>query len=330
MEEEKDITLRFESGTSPEELVQFANMIRAKLVGKMPDEQIEALVQSYLANIINVKLVCDCCRKEIEDDDLAKQNNKFSFKCKKCPMQYDMCYECQQDEGTTFCPEGFGCNPYGVSGSQDEIFITKVEKEPDNVYSAFGKLYRVTETKNINVGTDQIIKDYDNSVSSLRAVIYIKDKTVSHEFLRDLWLHFRSTDITSLEKYGAPSTVVDSLGSMEGYELHHILRPIFLDFISLDGKIDENSPLMLRFIYRNGDEFVIRRQHGEELEKFNFKFVTMFLPLSEYLKDGDNTGYNIEPFREQLESKANKTIEQMSEDGQILPVTLCIGKDEVK
>ena len=79
---------------------------------------------------------------------------------------------------------------------------------------------------------------------------------------------------------------------------------------------------MLRFIYPNGDEFIIRRLHGEEKDKLNLIFVTHFIPISKYVEDGEQTSYNMEYFKEKLEEQTSKTIEELSEDGQIILIAV--------
>lgn len=105
-------------------------------------------------------------------------------------------------------------------------------------------------------------------------------------------------------------------------EVFKNLQPCFQEFITLDSNINSKSPLMLRFIYPNGDEFIIRRLHGKD--KLNLIFVTHFIPLSKYVEDGEQTSYNMEYFREKLETQTSKTIEELSEDGQLILVAVSL------
>lgn len=96
----------------------------------------------------------------------------------------------------------------------------------------------------------------------------------------DMWLYFRTTNCSAVEKYGLPSTLVEQLHSWKQYNFYrNQLESLFCDFIKMD--IVDDKPLFLCFIYPNGDEVHIRRLYGEEAkEKAPLKFLVVFIPLS--------------------------------------------------
>ena len=312
------VTFRFESGSTQDDMLRYVDTLREKLTGKVPEEQLEYLISSYISSLANVTVMCDGCRKEITDEEKGKLNGKFTFACRVCPMKYDLCYECQKEDDISICPEGFGCNESAKESSS--IFIPKQERESIQTYTAFGQVFRVTDISKFDMDSQSLRKDSEQCSHYMLSVAYIVEKEVSHELLRDLWLYFRSIDFTCLEKYGKPKTMLTNLGSSKLHNLYKQVKDCFSDFISID--IDENQPLMLRMIYPNGDEFIIRRLYGEERLKLDLVFVTMFLPLSKYVTETEKSSYNIEAFRESLEKKTFKTIEELNKTGQVIQIVV--------
>ena len=316
--DKSDITFRFESGSTQDDMLKYVDTLREKLAGKVPEDQLEYLISSYVSSLDNITVMCDGCRKEITDEEKEKLNGKFTFSCRVCPMKYDLCYECQAEDDISICPEGFGCNE--SAKKSDSIFIPKQDREPIQTYTAFGQVFRVTDISRFNMDSQSLRKDFEQCSHYMLSVAYITEKEVPQELLGDLWLYFRSTDQTCLEKYGKPKTMLTNLGSSKLHNLYKQVKECFNNFISID--TDENQPLMLRMIYPNGDEFIIRRLYGEERLKLDLVFVTMFFPLSKYVTETNTSDYNIEPFRASLEKQTFKTVEELNETGQVIQIVV--------
>jgi hypothetical protein len=324
------ITIRFETGTSQDDMIKYADTMRERLTGKVPEDQLENFISEYVSNIVNIVTICDYCKEEISDAEKAK--TKVNFACRLCPLKYDLCTKCQEETCVTSCPDGFGCSdsndyyaeeiPFGSGYALPTVFVPQEDREEIKTYTAFDKTFRVTEGTQLSLERESFIQDYEKSNHYLMSAIYITEKPVSHELLGDTWLYFRSTSYNSLEKYGKPNTILDSLGSYKVQYFYYQISECFQKFIDFDN--DKNSVLMLRLVYPNGDEFIIKRLYGEEKLKVGFEFVTCFLPLSQYVTDSDQTSYNIESFRPMLEEKCGKTVEELNEVGQVLLVIVSI------
>lgn len=340
MEEKLEpLTFRFESGTTQDEMLQYVDIIRARLTGKMPEDVLEHFISDYVASIAGATVMCDGCRKEITDAEKAKLNNKFTFSCRLCPLKFDLCQDCQEDEGTANCPDGFGCQSYVTDEGQiveeeKTIFIPKPieSREPFKFYEAFGTAFRISESQMINMDKGFLIRELEQCSFCPTSVLYVTQKQTSHELLRDLWIYFRSTDMDCLERYGEPSNPLIDLGSWKVYTFYKQLAECFRYFVGVDKDIDSELPLMMRIIYPNGDEFIILRLHGEMKAKLNLPFLTMFLPVSTYenVSQSDKlSSYTVEPFRKQLEETSGKTMEELAGTGQILLIVLGLGNSQV-
>ncbi len=311
------ITFKFESGTTIEEIHAYINNLRESLKGKMTDAAIEELVQSLLTSlggsVNDLHMMCDGCGKEISKEEKAQLNGNTSFACRVCPMKYDLCPACQEEEGTSTCPEGFGCG--GMQVAEKTVFIPKENREVPQVYSAFGKTFRVTPGNTFTVETQGLIQDLKSCVLKAASAIYIEEKDFPLEVLRDLWLYFRSINPTSLEKYGPPLTKIDNLGHLKLYTVYREFEPLFLEFITMDDKTDPNSPLFLRMIYPDHSEFIVWRLKTEDQKKHGVKFLTYTLSG---LKDEEKTNMPCEPFREKLKEITGRSLEELVLTGQLI------------
>ncbi|ARF09988.1 hypothetical protein Indivirus_7_4 [Indivirus ILV1] len=134
----EQLTFRFESGTTQDEMLQYLDIMRARLTGKMHEDVLEHFISAYVASIAGATLMCDGCRQEITDAEKVKLNNKFTFSCRLCPLKFDLCQDCQEDEGVANCPDGFGCQSYITEEGEEDhcnstIFIPKPieSREPE-------------------------------------------------------------------------------------------------------------------------------------------------------------------------------------------------------
>lgn len=351
-QQDHSITFSFESGTTQDDMIEYVEVLRKKFAGKIPEDELENLISNYVSSIANAVIRCDSCGGEI-----PKQTN---YSCKKCGTKFDLCEYCGEeikfilnrdlvfiiDENKIFskvkCPENFGCN--NSQSSTNKIFISnkllKDEKlyegqegqqspepqEPLETYNAYGETYLSTPSRKVTIHTKDIIDDFSNCDHYLSSAIYIPQKEISHKLLEDWWLYFRTTDITSLEKYGPPSTPIIELASWKLYQTYLHLAECFSKFISID---EQDVPLMMRIIYPNGDTFGVKRAYGELANKISSPFATFFVRWSNVSQSPDiqgKTDYDIEYFRQQLEETTSKTVEELNEIGQVLLIAFSVGK----
>jgi hypothetical protein len=349
MEKQQDhsVTFSFESGTTQDDMIEYVEVLRKKFAGKIPEDELENLISNYVSSIANSVIRCDSC-----DGDIPKQTN---YSCKKCGTKFDLCKYCEEEISKVKCPENFGCN--NLQSSTNKIFISnkllkdEEGQEPLETYNAYGETYLSTPSRKVNIFGKYLLDDFSNSDHYLSSAIYIPQKEISHKLLEDLWLYFRTTDITSLEKYGPPSTPIIELASWKLYQTYAQISECFTKFISVDEKhtfvdshfdqsnlIGQNEesqkhkkkdvPLMMRIIYPNGDTFGVKRAYGELANKISSPFATFFvkIPTSQSPDIQGKTDYDIEYFRHQLEETTSKTVEQLNEIGQVLLIAFSVGK----
>lgn len=325
-----NITFSFESGTTQDDMILYVEKMREQLTGKVSEEELEHFISNYISSIANAVIRCDGCGQEIP--------SQTHHSCKKCGLKFDLCKYCQSEDGISGvkCPEGFGCTIRNV-GDNEKIFIPKQDKSHEGEhekYSAFGETYVATESKLVNIPVKELLDGFSEAAHYPASAIYVVDKEVSHKLLEDFWLFFRTTNCEALGKYGEPLSPIRELPSYKLYQVYAKFLECFSRFIALD---DSNETmLMMRIIYPNGDTFIVKRVHKEAMEKMGSPFSTCFIRVSDYLKKEEvkqnschsqetQTDYVIDSFREQLEKITNKTIEELNEIGQVLLVAFSVG-----
>ena len=249
---------------------------------------------------IEFSISCDFCRNDIPTDETSRCN--FTCRDGDCCASYDLCLRCQTEYPyyTTECPDGFqgGCNvnEYYNSPSyskkdvdeDDEIFVPLVEKPLPDQYTVCGKTMNVVApTKTKDEKDMQFFLDFLETTGFLKVggLFYTEGPELSHNFLADMWLYFRSTDHNCIQKYGEPSKsgsqTIYNPGSWKLMKMYENLKPIFDRFIEFDNEQFSGKAIGIVFVYPNGDEFYIRRLYGEELQlrKPNI-FLTQKFPFS--------------------------------------------------
>lgn len=319
MEEEvilkKDISFKFETGSTYEDMVKYADTIRMKLkLANYSEDVIEGIVKDYLSSISpeNITVLCDSCSQEIKNFELERK----IYTCEKCPMKFDLCSNCHNSSNNiNICPKNFGCNK--DIDSNPGIFVVKDRKEEEDSYTIFGKAYNSVKSKTINVKKEYLLSDIINIEDFSPFLFYIMDKHISHLFFADMWLHFRTTNTKCILKYGQPKSQL--------FEIDHKLKEIydnlkvqFKMFLEVTNLINPDSSLMMRIIYQNKDQFIIRRVGTKEREEnVDYPFVTHFVKgvESEPTEKTDDLYEYVNKT-----TKLNMEIEDMKKFGQLFMV----------
>ena len=318
------VTFTFEAGTTQDDMIRFVDKLRQELMGKVSDEELERFISNYISSIATAYVLCDGCQIEI-----PKHTHN---KCKKCGTAFDLCEDCESEISRVKCPPGFGCN---LPKDPNKIFIplnesknTEVAEQTQARYEVFGESYLATESKLFNLPACKLLAGFKEATHYPSSVIYFPDKEVPHKLLEDFWLYFRTTDINSLEKYGNPRHPIVELPTYRLYQVYFNFMDCFSRFIAIDDDHSDSSEetLMMRIIYPNGDTFIIKRVYGELMQKVGSPFVTSFIRIADYpvpnIEESTDkktaTDYLIDSFREQLETRLNKTVEELNQTGQVL------------
>lgn len=297
MEEDKvNINMRFEAGMSDEEII---NNIRERLKGKLSDETIEEFVNSY---INTHTIVCDSC------DSYISSRTKI-YNCRYCNLNYDLCDKCQKNDNS-ICPEGFGC--FRSDNPENKYFMRSDNKSnKGDTYDIFNHTYkRAAKTMPPDDEIRQKLLSYIEKCNEMKNVgaIYIPEKNVSLCLFEDMWLYFRSTNKTSLDKYGPPNTKLNTLGLQRLIQLYEQLEPLFLEFIKLDENID--NTILFNIVAPNGN-IIIRKVMTDE--KYDCPF------LINTLYHNNNNILSNETFRKIIEQFINvetwNTVDELNENG---------------
>ena len=260
-----------------------------------------AIEHGYKEDEIQFSTTCDFCRNEIPDEE--KEACNFTCRDGDCSTCYDLCFLCQTEnpEYMCECPYGFlgGCNAneYYYSpkhkrkdiDEDNEIFFRLAEKPKPDQYTVCGKTMNVVgPVKTADEKDMEYLTVFLQTTGFLKVggLFYTEGPDLSHNFLADMWLYFRSTEHNCIEKYGKPSKsgskTIYNIGSWKLRKCYESLIPIFNKFIGLDNKTYAGKPIGIVFVYPNGDEFYIRRLYGEELETRKPSiFLTQKYPFSE-------------------------------------------------
>lgn len=311
---------KFEAGTSREETLEYLEDIKPQLLEKISIDGFNELKEEYEKNF---RIICDNCQT------VLKKNNTFT--CRFCTVKYDLCIDCCYFIATTQCPEGYGCNKTeslekaDKSEKANEIFLVKKKRDALQSYEVFGNTFYVPPIKVIDMEMSKFVNDIKACTHAVRYATLINQgnnqKYISPDFLRDMWLYFRSTDEDCLERFGFPLTSITDLGDSNIIGIYKKFKMHFKQFISL---YNNDAPLLLRMIYPNGNEFVIRklycdeqREVCEKLKCKNFPFVTKFFDMSSY-----NTDKRRLDIKEHMELEMARKLEEMSEEGQVLLIVI--------
>jgi hypothetical protein len=232
-------------------------------------------------------------------------------------LKYDLCEHCQRYDlvSQIKCPSGFGCN------NDFKNIIPRQTQDPFKTYNAFGDNI-ITTTEEFKMNSKFFVEELKKCQTFPLGLIFIQDMNVSDRLLHDIWIHFRSVDTYSLEKYGPPKFPLPELPNYSIYQVFNQMTQAFQEFVSHDS--GDINHLMLQMIYPNGDIFAITKVDPKQ---YVTPFLTMFFPTSQYIQPGEQTDYQIESFREMFEKKCGQTIEKMSETGKILLIKISIGTD---
>ena len=288
------LPVRWETGSSKETQLAFQEKIFEKYG-----------VQTEIVRI------CDSCKLEMNVP------NPEEFACRLCGLSFDLCEKCQDEcpYHKTQCPASFGCslNDYYEKDREEmnKIFVRSQEKK--DTYTVFGKEYRDVHPK---LGwdtedSDFFLKDYntvefefaalcESPPSSLTSPEDSEDsedsedkeegkegeeEPVSWKFIHDMWVYFRSSDQLSKEKYGLPLRPIFYIGFKER-NYYKDFEKIFKSFLKFDcdEKRDETQPLLMCFVYPNGDEFIIKRLSGEERVKRKLDFLSIYMLFSKFVQ----------------------------------------------
>jgi len=327
MTDKNAYTLEFETGTTREQMINRMNEVsnHMALANKWTPKQKEAYLSYLLSKIETATVVCDACKKPIN----IEPNKKYNYSCILCSTNFDLCLSCQTDEANYNCPDGFGCAEdeynYKSKDNTKRIFVPNVEKEPLESYRVFNKKYYIPNETKLDVDTKKVIDDFNSSDHYDLSMVYFKTKdTVNFDLFRKLWLYFRSTNEKSIERYGLPTAKINYLDSYKIMQLYDTLEGSFNTFIDIDSEIDPDSILMLRIVYPNGDEFVVKKLDTEDRNKYGgIRFVTFFVPFSQILSRDNNSNSNLnEKLKTRLESTTGMTVDELNKDGQIFSVRI--------
>lgn len=322
------ICFKFESGTTLDDMFEYAEKIRQKFKGHMAEDELNKLVDSFLVGLNNVQTLCDSCKNTITDQEKNKLNNKINFMCRLCSTKYDLCEKCQKEEATSNCPNGFGCaideynyNEKSEDDDQKEIFIHTQDNRNVKTYNIYGQTFYVPPEKKFSVDSSVLLKEFETSKTYPLAAVYFDISpsiTISDDMLRDLWLYFRTTEDAALKRYGPPSKSITSIGNLRLYNDYTKIKEIFQKFIDVDSKIEKESTLSLLVEYPN-HVFMIRRLCTEEKEKMNMTFLTNMLPLSNK-GNNEKSMYStlLDHFKNKVENDSKKSIKDLQKSGQIL------------
>lgn len=238
----------------------------------------EGASQEFL-DTLTINRCCDVCQITIPTDYIEGIRE-----CEKCFLKFDVCKSCQEyeNEYQTVCPPNFGCTLKRRALCSNEASDSTNEAQSNDTYSLGGEQFS-SGAKNVENKEDvlpQLVKDICETRYYMIGGLQTDEAHLDWQCLADLWLYFRSTEDSVLEKYGPPSTPVVALRSPLAMSLFRKLLPMFRDFLALDTEEMANQPLMMTFVYPNGDEFLIKRLYGEEKEKQKMSFVIAFIGLS--------------------------------------------------
>ena len=180
-----------------------------------------------------------------------------------------------------------------------------------DTYNIFNHTYkRAAKTILNDDETRNNLLSYIKKCKNIKSVgaVYIPEKDVSPCLFEDMWLYFRSTNKTSLNKYNPPTTKLNTLGSPRLVQLYEQLEPLFLEFIKLDD--NNEKPLLFNILLPKG-AIIIRKTESDEKYDFPFLINTLYHENNNIL--GNETFRKI--IEQSINGKTRFTIDELSEIG---------------
>lgn len=200
----------------------------------------------------------------------------------------------------------------------------KEKREVPKVYTAFGRTFPTPQGAIFTSNNEELVKDLRICSVEGASCIYVQEKDFPLEAVRDFWLYFRSS-FQVVKKYGKPPTAIDTLGQWEMYHTYTVFEPFFLEFIEVDEKTNPKSSLFLKMISHDGSQFIISRLKPDGQKKYDAKFLVYNFPGTENIKE-----MPCERFRDMLEEKTGKTLEELTLNGKVITTLIMTGCEVVQ
>ncbi|HMP28311.1 MAG TPA: hypothetical protein PKD85_01850 [Saprospiraceae bacterium] len=285
------IKFSFEAGSDRKDIIEYTNRLKEKMRGKVPDEDIDSLVESILSSKLVTK--CDACDLRIPEHEKLLN---YTFKCSNCKLKYDLCFKCNvQGHSTNYCPPTFGCQRLIDDVQTTKIFIPKHIENPLEMYN--------TELSTLLADREEgamLNKIFDCSRFPI-SLLHFKKGKIPPRLFEDLWKTFRYTS-EGLRKYGEPEYERPYVPNYQVNCIYQQLAPSFDLFINMKNPNGNSYPKFLKILYPNEDAFFIKAPCYEE------EFLTFFIPLSEYFPSNffeEYKDYDLDTFKEDIRNFSN-------------------------